>query len=129
MTKVLQGVQAVFKFKDDEIVCPEVYLGAQLDTMAVNGFDGWTVSSQKYVKAAIENVEEVLAKTDQRLPTKCGTPLKSGYRPELGISPELKQDGLQRYQELIGMLCWALEIGRVDVLLETALMATHLALS
>ena len=77
-TKVLQGIQAVFKFKDDKIVLPEVYLGAQLDTMMVDGFDGWTMSSQKYVKAVIDNVEEVLAWTDQRLPTKCGTPLKSG---------------------------------------------------
>ena len=46
----------------------------------------------------------------------------------MDTSPELKQDGLQRYQELIGMLHWAVELGRVDVLLETALMSTHLAL-
>ena len=46
-TKVLQGIQAVFKFKDDMIVRPEVYLGAQLDTMTIDGFDGWTMSSQK----------------------------------------------------------------------------------
>ena len=44
------------------------------------------------------------------------------------MSPELKQDGLQRYQELIGMLNWAVELGRVDILLETALVSTHLAL-
>ena len=67
--------------------------------MMINGFDGWTMSFQKYVEAAIDNVEEVLAKTNQRLPTRCGTPLKSGYQPELDTSPELKQDGLQRYQE------------------------------
>ena len=73
-------------------------------------------------------MEKVLARTDQKLPTKCGTPLKSGYRPELDTSPELKQDGLQRYQELIGMLPWAVELGRVDILMETALMSTHLAL-
>ena len=77
--KVLKGIQAGFKFKDDKIVCPKVYLGAQLNTMTVDGFDGWTMSSQKYVKAAMDNVEELLATTDQRLPTKCGTPLKSGY--------------------------------------------------
>ena len=128
VTKVLQGIQAIFKFKDNKIVCPKVYLGAQLDNMTVHGFDGWTMSSQKYIKAAIDTMEEVLAKTDQRLPTKCGTPLKSGYRPELDTSPELKQDGLQRYHELIGMLHWAVELKRVDVLLETALMSTHLAL-
>ena len=127
-TRVLQGIQAVFKFKDDKIVHPKVYLGAQLDTMTVDGFDGWTMSSQKYAKAAIDNVEQVLTRTHQRLPTKCGTPLKSGYRPKLDTSPELKQDGLQRYQELIGMLRWAVELGRVDILLEVALMSTHLAL-
>ena len=127
-TKVLQGIQAVFKFKDDKIVRPEVYLGAQLDTMTIDGFDGWTMSSQKYVKAAINNVEEVLGRTNQRLPTKCGTPLKSGYRPELDTSQELKHDVLQRYQELIGLLRWAVELGRVDILLKTALMSTHLAL-
>ena len=127
-TKVLQGIQTVFKFKDDKIVQPEVYLGAQLNTMTADGFDGWTMSSQKYAKAAIDNVEEVLGRNDQRLPTKCGTPLKSGYRPELDTSQELKQDGLQRYQELIGMLRWAVELGRVDILLEMALMSTHLAL-
>ena len=127
-TKVLQGIQAVFKFKDDKIVRPEVYLGAQLDTMTIDGFDGWTMSSQKYVKAAIDNVEEMLGRTNQRLLTKCGTPLKSGYRSELDTSQELKHDGLQRYQELIGMLHWAVELGRVDILLETALMSTHLAL-
>ena len=102
--KVLQGIQAVFKFKDDKIVRPEVYLGAQLDTTTIDGYDGWTMSSQKYVKAAIDNVEEVLGRTNQRLPTKCGTPLRSGYRPELDTSQDVKQDGLQRYQELIGML-------------------------
>ena len=54
--------------------------------------------------------------------------LKSGYEPELDTSPELKQDGLQRYQELTGMLHWAVELEKIDVLLETALMSTHLAL-
>ena len=96
--------------------------------MTVDGFGGWTMSSQKYVKAAIDNVEEVLAKTDQRLPTKCGTLLKSGYRPQLDTNPELKQDGLQWYQELKGMLHWAVQLGRVDILLEMSLMSTHLAL-
>ena len=96
--------------------------------MTVDGFDGWTMSSQTYVKAVIDNMDEVLARTDQKLPTKCGTPQISGYRPELDTSSELNQDGLQRYQALIGMLHWAVELGRVDVLLETALMSTLLAL-
>ena len=126
--KVLKSVQATFKFKDDKIDKPDVYLRAQLDKMSVDGFEGWTMSSEKYVKAAIENIEKTLAKTNQHLPTKCQTPLCSGYRPELDTSPELKRESLQRYQELIGILRWAVELGQVDILLETSLMLTHLAL-
>ena len=125
---VLKSVPDTFKFKDDKIDKPDVYLGAQLDKMSVDGFEGWTMSSEKYVKSAIENIEQTLAETNQRLPTKCRTPLSSGYRPELDTSPELKPEGLQRYQELISILRWAVELGRVDILLETTLMSTHLAL-
>ena len=40
----------------------------------------------------------------------------------------VKSDGVQYYQELVGILRWAVELGHVDILLETALMSTHLAL-
>ena len=40
---------------------------------------------------------------------------------------DLKADGLQFYQELIGSLCWAVDIIRVDILLETAILSNHLA--
>ena len=126
--KVLKSVQETFKFKDDMIHQPDIYLGAQLDKMSVDGFEGWTMSSEKYVKAAIENIEQMLAESNQRLPIKCRTPLSSGYRSELDTSPKLKTEGLQRYQELIGILRWAVELGKVDILLETSLMLTHLAL-
>ena len=119
---VLKSVQDRFKFKDDKIDKPDIYLGAQLDRMSVDGFEGLTMSSEKYVKSAIENIEQKLAGSNQRLPTKCRTPLSSGYRPELDTSPELEAEGLQRYQELIGILHLAVELGRVDILLKTALM-------
>ena len=79
---VLKSVQDTFKFKDDKIDKPDVNLRAQLDKMSVDGFEGWTMSSEKYVKSAIKNIEQTLAETNQRLPTKCRTPLSSGYRPE-----------------------------------------------
>ena len=126
--KVLKSVQDTFKFKDDKIDKPDVYLGAQLDKMSVDSFEGWTMSSEKYVKLAIENIEQTLAETNEHLPTKCRTPLSSGYRPDLDTSPELKTEGLQRYQELVSILRWAVQLGRVDILLETSLMSTHLAL-
>jgi hypothetical protein len=124
----LKGLQATFKLKDDKIEKPEIYLGAQLDQIIVDGHECWTMSAEKYLQASIKNVEETLAKKGLRLPTKCFTPLPTDYRPELDTSAELKSDGVQYFQELIGMLRWAVEIGRVDILLETSLLSTHLAM-
>jgi hypothetical protein len=124
----LRGLQATFKLKDDKIEVPDMYLGAMLGTMQIDGHDCWTMGAEKYVLASIKNVEESLAKKGVRLPTKCYTPLPTDYQPELDTTAELKSDGVQYYQEMIGMLRWAVEIGRVDILLEVSLMSTHLAM-
>ena len=125
---ILQSLQGQFKLKGDKIEPPDMYLGAQLGTMQVEGKDGWFMSSEKYIKSAIQNIEETLQKMGQRLPSKCKTPLAYGYHLELDVTPELKADGLQQYQELIGILWWAVELGRVDILMETSMMSTHLAM-
>ena len=51
-----------------------------------------------------------------------------GYRPERDVSAELTSVGVQKYQELIGVLRWAAELGCVDILLETAMLSTYMAL-
>jgi hypothetical protein len=73
-------------------------------------------------------VEEKLAKEGLLLPTKCSTPMTGTYHPSEDTSPELSAAGLQYYQEQIGVLRWAVEIGRLDILLEVALLSSHLAL-
>lgn len=124
----LLALTSTFKLKDDKIEPPEMYLGAELALMKVDDIECWTMSAEKYVASAVESVEGTLAKRGLRLPTKCFTPLPADYRPELEVSPELKSDGIQMYQEFIGMLRWAVELGRVDILLEVSLMSTHMAM-
>ena len=51
-----------------------------------------------------------------------------GYHPEHDVSAELTRAGVQRYQEIIGVLRWAAELGQVDILLETAMLSTYMAL-
>jgi len=48
--------------------------------------------------------------------------------PAEDTSKELDAEGTRYYQELIGVLRWAIELGRVDILLEVALLLSHLAL-
>ena len=62
---ILQSLQGQFKLKGDKIEPPDMYLGAQLGTMQVEGNNGWFMSSEKYVKSAIQNIEETLQKTGQ----------------------------------------------------------------
>jgi Reverse transcriptase (RNA-dependent DNA polymerase) len=124
----LIALTSIFKLKDDKIEEPDMYLGAQLNKMTVKGVECWTMSAEKYVDASVKNVEESLAVQGLRLPTKCFTPLPADYKPELETSPELNSDGVQIYQELIGVLRWAVELGRVDILLEASLMSTYMAM-
>ena len=40
----------------------------------------------------------------------------------------MNSEGLQVYQDLIGIICWSVEICRVDILLEVSLLSSQLAL-
>ena len=124
----LKAVQAIFKLKDDKIEPPDMYLGATLSVIEDNGVQGWCMTSDKYVKVAIENVKLELARVNQQLPSRFKTPMTVGYCPERDVSAELTSVGVQRYQELIGVLRWAAKLGRVDILLEMAMLSTYMAL-
>ena len=124
----MYGIQETFKLKDDKIEKPETYLGAQLKQMIIDGRQCWTMNCEQYVKSAIANIESRLSELGQRLPSKCATPLQANYRPELDVTAELKIDGIRYYQEQIGVLRWAVELGRIDIATEVSMMSTHLAL-
>jgi len=127
--RTMKLIQAKFKLKNNAMDPPETYLGATLSQF--DNMDGdlcWAMSSDTYCAALVTNVEESLQKKGLRLPSKCLTPTSHGYKPEDDCTNELKDDGIQRYKEIIGSLRWAIEIGRVDILLETSLLSKHLAL-
>ena len=127
--RTMDSIKGTFQLKDDKAEEPETYLGAALAKAETdNGTTCWTMSSAPYIKAAIANVEEKLAKSNMSLPTRCQTPMRCDYHPAEDTSRELDADGVQYYQELIGVLRWAIEIGRVDILLEVSLLSSHLAL-
>ncbi len=77
----------------------------------------------KYLKEAIRVVEQDLIKLDRHLPGNVPTPLASGYRPELDVSAILDDDFTNWYQRLIGILWWAVELGRIDIHFSVAIMA------
>ena len=125
----IEGAKAVFKLKGDKAELPDMYLGGGLSIVETAlGTKCCSMSSEKYIKMAVMNVKENLGKTGLRLPTKCITPIASGYPPSEDTTRELDAEGMRYFQELIGMLRWAVELGRVDILLEVLLLSSHLAL-
>ena len=46
--------------------------------------------------------------------------MTSDFVPKLDSSPELSKEDKSLYQEMIGILRWATELGRVDILYEVA---------
>jgi len=84
------------------------------------------MSSAKYVKEAIRLVDQELLKMNKCLPNKVPTPLSSGYHPELDVSPLLGDEEANYYQQLIGVLRWAVELGRINIAFCTAIMSKYL---
>ena len=126
---IMKSIQEKFKLKGDKYGPPTDYLGAQLSVMTnANGTECWTQSSDRYVEESVKNVEDFLKSKGRSLPAaRVRTPIRSGYKPELDETPELAAEGHSYYQELIGILRWAVELGRLDILLEVSLMSTYLA--
>ena len=116
--KLMKRIQEDFKLKGNTIEPPFIYLGATLSNMKLErGKYCWTISPEQYVKAAVTNVEEDLSRSRKILLLKFVTLLLSNYAPWMKDSPELMAYGVKPYQELIGTILWAVDIGSLDILL------------
>jgi hypothetical protein len=126
---IMKGISQIYRMKEGSIAKPTMYLGAQVKEHKLPdnvGKSVWSMSAEKYIKEAIRSLEADLEKLGKRLPTNVPTPLSSGYRPELDVSAVLDDDFTTWYQKLIGILRWAVELGRIDIHLSTALLAQYL---
>ena len=121
-----------FELKEESVGPPSIYLGGKVRKVVLeNGAEAWAFSSSQYVQAAVRNVEDHLVKGENKkwtLPSKADTPMKTSYRAELDVSPELTPSDASYYQSLIGVLRWIVELGRVDICLEVSVLSSHLAL-
>jgi hypothetical protein len=87
----------------------------------------WGLSSSHYINAAIRNVEHELSLIGKSLANNVTTLIAHGYRPELDTSPLLNDDQANYYQNLIGVLRWTIELGRIDILIHVSLLSSFLS--
>jgi hypothetical protein len=78
-----------------------------LEYQVFNGIKCWTISSDKYINAAIENIEKKLKAEGRYLSRRAHATMSSGYRPEEDTSVQLEGTDHTYFQQLIGILRWA----------------------
>ena len=118
-----------FVLREESIGPPSPYLGGKLREVTLeNGTKAWAFGSCQYVQSAVQNVENHLAKSGEKLPYKAPTPLSSGYHPEIDVSSKLGESEASYFHSLVGVLWWIVELGCVDIKVEVSMMSSHLAL-
>lgn len=94
------------------------------------GCDYWAFSANTYVKNAVRNVNLLLLQANGRnLKSTAKTPIPIMiHRPETDTTNECDADAASQYSQLIGILHWAVELGRINIYTEVSLLSQHLAL-
>jgi hypothetical protein len=127
-SQAMTTIRITYRLKE-EPTPPTTYLGATIKEWYIPGDTRhvWSMNSQWYIKEAIRCLEMELQKSGKALVGKPKTPIQNGYRPELDTSPLLDDDQANYYQSLIGVLRWAVELGRIDIHVYVALLSSYLA--
>ena len=128
---IMEMIGHRFEIKNDEWGPPTRYLGANVEQFQLpDGSMAWSLLSTDYVKAAVETVKRLLWEDGRELKTGKRShkgPLPPDYKPELDVTDECNGEHVSRYQQLIGILRWAVELGRIDIQIEVALMSQYQA--
>ena len=124
---IMKALEDFYRLKDG-YEKPTRYLGADILQWRFPEDDKlrWGLSSSQYVKEAIKNIELDLTQKDQHLPGRASTPMPLNYRPELDSSPLLNDEETNYFQSQISILRWAVELGRIDIYVDTAMLSQHL---
>ena len=127
---IMSQIGEHFALKDGSVDSPKMYLGTDVRLRRdEQGFPQyWNLGSNSYLKEALRIVRKVLDESGIKVSGKGLQPYSNlAYRPELDVSPFCNAEQHNLYQGLIGMLRWLIELGRIDVLLETSQLSTYLA--
>lgn len=112
-----------YRIKDDEP--PSRYLGATTGLYDLGDRSAWFMSAQGYLEKAIGEVERKWGPMKKLFGdrSKLDIPVAAGYHPELDQSRILDDDETQLYQSYIGIIRWAVELGRIDLAHAAGVMA------
>ena len=124
-------IDKFFKMKAGSIGDPDIYLGAKIKPMKMNsGVTAWAISPSEYVNTAVNNCEKWIQENmpEHKHNSRASNPFQTDYDPDLDRTAELDEEEATYYQSQIGILCWIVELGRINIATEVSLLASHVAL-
>ena len=128
---IVTDLQKKMTLKKESIKPPDQYLGASVSRYEYDeGKSCWAMGSEQYVKEAIRNVDSYCEKKGLTLKTgkyAAKSVFPAGYKPELDFTAECDDEDTTFFQEQIGILRWAVELGRIDIATEVSMLAAYCA--
>ena len=93
-------------FKLKKSIGPSIqYLGDKVPQVTLdNGTICWSITSLRYIQAAVKNIGDHLVKKGDKLPSRAKSSWFTGYRSETDISSELLSSDASYFQSPIGVL-------------------------
>ena len=128
---ILVKTNGYMPLKPSSVGDPDMYLGTKLYwTRLENGVWARGLSPSKYVAQAVKNCEKHLIEklnNCYQLPFRADNSFPLDYCPKMDTSDPLDSECSSFYQHLIGVMCWMVELGRVDIATKISLLPSHLA--
>ncbi|CAJ1939745.1 unnamed protein product, partial [Cylindrotheca closterium] len=114
---IMDKLNNFFVLKPDLIKEPTTYLGATISKHKLDGDDyfTWVIGSEAYLQESLRVVKKQIAPMQLTLKKKVYSTLPTGYKPELDSTPFVDDDTAIFYMQLIGILRWLVELGRIEV--------------
>ena len=121
-SKYMDMLKIHFLIKPESIKSPDLYLGM---TCKMNNEGIWLLSPNGYTREFLRVSEKIISGLGLKLPLKGKHPFSNiQYRPEEDVTDFCNELQIQAYQQIIGMLRWMVELGRVDILYETTVLSS-----
>jgi hypothetical protein len=126
--KTMDMIGKMYDLKDS-VGQPERYLGVNLRKwMLPDGREVWSSSGKDYIKNTLPLVKSMAEARHTKLPggKRAERPYPKTYKAELDTTNLLNDEEASEYQQMIGILRWAVELGRIDIALEVSLLSSYL---
>ena len=127
-------LQVRYRLRDVGI--PTKFLGSNIRSWSYIDEDGltrncWALGSETYVKEACSVAEQQMKTHNLQYPSSrrhgSNSPFSSAsYRPELDATTFCTPELIAVYQNMVGVLRWIVELGRIDIQHEVSLLSQYL---